>query len=225
MENLINKIHHSECKEFMRQIPDKAIDLILTDPPYGLGTTNFGPAHRYRRKEKSWNNRVPGKEVFDEIYRISKNQIIWGCNYFINNIQVPGRIVHYKGNEKEGYCIKTSPCDLASQSFNNRIEFFNYLWDGNRQGDGVNWKNEGLDARIHPTQKPIALMTWCLNEYTKENDLICDCYSGSGTTAIACHKLNRRFICIEKELEYVTLSRQRLKDCQAQQDLFNNKQV
>lgn len=201
-------------------MPDKAIDLVLTDPPYGLGTINFVTARNKKRKEMDWNNHPPDKPVFDEIYRVSKNQIIWGCNYFGSNIKHVGRIVHNKIMNSHNGPLKLSDCDLASCSVGKRIRLFEYQWSGNVQNGKINWKNEGPDARIHPTQKPIALMQWCLNEYSKENDLILDPFSGSGTTAIACHQLRRRFICIEKEPKYIELSQERLEQTRAQMELL-----
>lgn len=216
----LNQIIQGDCLEIMREMPDKSVDLVLTDPPYGLGTNIFGPANKSRYPKEEWNKEIPIKAIFDEIYRISKNRIIWGVNYFGGAIKEPGRIVHYKRNEKIGYCITNSQCDLASQSFDNTIKYFEYLWDGNRQGDEVNWKNSGADARIHPTQKPLALMLWCLEKFTVPGQLVLDCFSGSGTTAIACHERNLDFICIEKEANYVELSRKRLEAARAQLELF-----
>jgi len=201
----------------MKEMPDNSVDLVLTDPPYGIGNTQL--SWDTLHKKKDWNDKIPCDEIFDEIYRISKNQIIWGANYYGANIKNCGRIVHYKRRSfKEK--VKVSECDLASQSYDKRIRFFDYAWNGNYQGNRINWNNDGPDARIHPTQKPIALMAWCLNEYTTENQLIFDPFSGSGTTAIACDTLKRRFICVEKDPDYHKASIKRLEQHQAQITMF-----
>lgn len=203
-------IYHGDCLELMKTMDDNSVDLVLTDPPYGLGSTNFVTARRRKRKEEGWNNSIPSKEVFNEIYRISKNQIIWGCNYFFDRIISPGRIVHYKEMTSHNGPLKLSDCDLASQSFDRRIRYFHYQWSGNVQNGKINWKNEGPDARRHPTQKPLALMKFCLHEYTKKGDLILDPFLGSGTTARAAKDLGRRYIGCELEEKYCKIAAQRL---------------
>jgi site-specific DNA-methyltransferase (adenine-specific) len=106
-------------------------------------------------------------------------------------------------------------CELAYTSFNKAVRKYTYLWKGMLQQD---MKNK--DIRIHPTQKPLKLFEMILRDYSNENDLILDCFSGSGTTAIACHNLKRRFICIEKDKDYYNASVERLKNTQAQMKLF-----
>jgi len=177
--------------EFMRELPDNAYDLAIVDPPYGIGNTTTSKGNLKRKplhKRVKWNNQIPPKEYFDELYRVSKNQIIWGCNYFHPHISEPGRIVHYKQpfqNLEEGK-IKFCPCDLASQTFDARIEYFSYNWYGNTQGGVPNFDNRGPDARIHPTQKPIALYKWLLKHYAQPGDKILDTHGGSMSIAVAC---------------------------------------
>lgn len=196
-----------DCNDFMKDLPDKSFDLACVDPPYGIGDTTTSAGNKNRKtlhKRVVWNKEIPSKIYFDEIYRISKNQIIWGCNYFYPYVKVPGRIVHYKKpfqNLDEGK-IKFCPCDLASQSFDNRIEFFEYNWYGNTQNGIPNFKNIGPDKRIHPTQKPIALYEWILKNYAKPGQTIFDSHAGSFSSAVACLKLGFTGTFIEIDADY-----------------------
>ena len=169
-------------------------------------------------KRVKWNNKIPNIKYFKELYRVSKNQIIWGCNYFYPYIKVPGRIIHYKKpfqnleNKKILFC----PCDLASQSFNKRIEYFEYNWYGNTQGGKPNFNNSGPDARIHPTQKPIALYKWLLMSYAKEGNKILDTHFGSLSIGIACHDLDFDLDCYEIDKEYYDMAVKRFENHKAQ---------
>ena len=173
--------------DFMRNKPDKFYKLAIVDPPYGLGSMSHGLGTKVKHKRKHWNDNPPNNKYFKELRRISFNQIIWGCNYFYPNIPESGRIVHNKLMTSGNGCpIKLSEADLASQTFNKRIDLFTYQWSGNVQNGKINWNNTGLDARIHPTQKPIALYRWLLQKYTKPGDNIFDSHGGSMSIAIAC---------------------------------------
>jgi site-specific DNA-methyltransferase (adenine-specific) len=174
--------------EFMKDKPDKCYDLAIVDPPYGIGNTNRfsrGKNHSIHKNFK-WNNAIPDHEYFLELYRITQNQIIWGCNYFINSIKDPGRIVFNKMLTNWSKGKNLSECDLASQSFNRKIDYFEYRWSGNVQGNTINWNNSGNNGRIHPQQKPIEIYRWCLNKYAKPGNKILDTHGGSMSIAIAC---------------------------------------
>lgn len=146
---------------------------------------------------------APAEEVFAEIFRVSKNQIIWGGNYF---------------NLPPTRCFNIWEKLTISEKFT--MAMAEYAWCSFNANAKV-WKFAPQDkARFHPTQKPVALIARQIEEYSKEGDLILDCFSGSGTTAVACHNLNRRFICIEKDPEYHAASVERLKREQAQMRLF-----
>jgi len=210
----INTIIHADCIDIMRELPDKCIDLVLTDPPYGISVNmNAGKkrGEQDRYDNLKWDKNAPDEHYFDEIKRVSKNQIIWGCNYFSKLLWSAGRISWFKDNGADN---DYSDCELAMHTFNTRVTNIAIQWSGY-----IKPASERGTTRIHPTQKPIDLFTWCLSKYSKENDLILDPFSGSGTTAIACHRMNRRFICIEKEEKYVKLSRERLKIEKMQQRL------
>ncbi|HIS88917.1 TPA: site-specific DNA-methyltransferase [Candidatus Avigastranaerophilus faecigallinarum] len=210
-----------DCFEIMKQLPDKCIDLVLTDPPYGSGGGGFwetkkrsrfgGLFDKYeiKRTGGTWNEKygkkiqhwdvAPTKEVFDEIFRISKNQIIWGGNYFS---LPPTRcfLVWDKLTISDKFSM--AMCEYAWTSFNQNAKRYEIAPQDK--------------YRFHPTQKPLKLIEWCVQNYSNENELILDCFSGSATTAVACHNLNRNFICIEKDPEYYAKSVQRLNEVKAQ---------
>lgn len=174
--------------EFMAKVPDKFYRLAIVDPPYGIGL-DFQFKSGYGKSihtEKDWNNHTPNKEYFDELHRISINQIIWGCNYYAKYIPAVGRIIHDKQMNFDGTRIKFSEADIASCSLQKRVTIFRYRWNGNVQGSIINWDNTGPDSRIHPTQKPIVLYRWLLQNYAKPGDNIIDTHGGSMSIAIAC---------------------------------------
>ena len=201
MENLINKIINADCLDILKQLPDKCIDLVLTDPPYGIGISN-NPI-RQRHTKKDWDNQIPISDIFKEIFRISKEQIIWGGNYF--NLPPTQGFFIWDKIQPEKFSL--SMCEFAWCSKQQPAKMFSY--------SVLKEKN-----KIHPTQKPLQLMQWCLEKGSKEGDLVLDCFSGSGTTAIACHNLKRRFICIEKDPDYWKASVERLEEHQRQLSLF-----
>lgn len=224
IKDLEGKIINADCMDILKQLPDKCIDLVLTDPPYGINASskNFLRQGKQTGKSKcvsglnyktsNWDKEIPQKQVFDEIKRVSKNQIIFGGNYFVDYLTNSSCwLVWDKLTGNNLY----ADCELAYTSFKSAVRKYTYLWKGMLQDD-----MKHKDIRIHPTQKPLKLFEMILRDYSKENDLILDCFSGSGTTAIACHRLKRRFICIEKDPEYWAKSCERLKAEQAQMQLF-----
>src|SRR4030042_363981 len=211
---MISEVYNIDCMVYMKTCKDKQFDLAIVDPPYGIGNTATSSGNKHRKtlhKKVKWNENIPSKKYFAEIYRISKNQIIWGCNYFYPYITVPGRIIHYKKpfQDLEKGKIKFCPCDLASQSFNNRIEFYEYNWYGNTQNGKTNWNNSGPDARIHPTQKPIALYKWLLKKYAKEGNTIFDSHMGSQSSRIACYDGGFDYFGCELDKEYFNAGNKR----------------
>lgn len=218
MDKYINQIINADCLDILKELPDKCIDLVLTDPPYGIGEAagkNKSRGNKAIAKDygnKDWDNSIPEKEIFNEILRASKHQIIFGGNYFVEYLHnSPCWLVWDKNNGANDF----ADCELAWTNFKSAVRKYLWTWNGMLQHD---MKNK--DIRIHPTQKPLKLFEMILRDYSKENDLILDCFSGSGTTAIACHNLKRRFICIEKDKDYYKASVERLKDAQSQLKLF-----
>lgn len=223
VDELVGQILNADCIDILRELPDKCIDLVLTDPPYGIGydkqanrvSGTFqgnGVARRGIYKKSNWDNKTPDPVVFHEIMRVSKEQIIWGGNYIANYLpNTRCWLVWDKNNGTNNW----ADCELAYTSFDKPVKKYLYTWNGMLQED---MKNK--ERRIHPTQKPVGLFERILVDYSKENDLVLDCFSGSGTTAIACHNLKRRFICIEKDTDYWKASLTRLQWAQAQPQLF-----
>ena len=207
------ELHNMDCMEGMGAYPDNYFDLAIVDPPYGLGCMTHGLGTKVKHKRTTWNNAPPNKEYFIELRRISNHQIIWGCNYFFPNIPEVGRIIHDKQmTAKNGCPIKLSECDIASQTFHKRIDKFTYQWSGNVQNGKINWDNTGPDARIHPTQKPIALYKWLLKNYAKEGNKILDTHLGSGSIAAACWDMGFDLIGFDTDKEYFEAASKRLEN-------------
>lgn len=219
IKDLENKIINADCLEILKQLPDKCIDLVLTDPPYGINCDGGGYGLGVKPKnlnKKNWDNGIPTKEMFEEIFRVSKNQIIFGGNYFTEYLRPTKAWIFW--DKIGGYKLQNnfSEGELIWTSFNKVTRKMTFVQQG-----FINDDKEENKFRFHPTQKPVGLFCKILNDYSNENDLILDCFSGSGTTAIACHKLKRRFICIEKDKDYYEASVKRLEEEQRQLDLLD----
>lgn len=217
IEDIINQIINADCLDILRQLPDKCVDLLLTDPPYGIdygGQLIKGEEYKTQTNKHGWRNfgngewdkERPSAEIFREMLRVSKNQIIWGGNYFADLL--PASQGWFVWNKMQRN-FSLADGELAWTSFDKALRIFDYSRGQANQ-----------DEKIHPTQKPLKLIEWCLARGGVENDLVLDCFSGSGTTAVACHNLHRRFICIEKDPEYYRASCERLEQAQRQQTLF-----
>lgn len=209
---------NTDCLQYMATVPDKFFELAIVDPPYGIGDVNHTDSRDFHKKIK-WNNDIPSPEYFDELLRISKNQIIWGINYYASMVPHTGRIVHDKSPSDKQY-PNLSDGDIASHSFGVNIRIFRYEWRGNVQGSEINWKNIGQDARIHPTQKPVALYKWLLKNYAKEGDNIFDSHGGSMSIAIACADYGFPLTLCELDKDYYDAGVKRFKNHIAQQKLF-----
>lgn len=204
MINLIN----GDCLEELKNIPDGSIDLVLTDPPYGIGEAN-GKNHSRGGlaaqptifKKKMWDNKIPDKIYFDEIMRISKNQIIFGGNYFAEYLKNSSCWLVWDKNNTGDF----ADCELAWTNFKTAVRKYKFTWNGMLQED---MKNK--EKRVHPTQKPVKLIEQIIVDYSKEGMTILDPFMGSGTTGIACQNLNRRFIGIELDKEYFEIAKNRI---------------
>ena len=220
LETLKNKITLGDSFEILKQIPDKCIDLILTDPPYGekmsrrgtIGSSNKGIVKDYGKSD--WDDKIPDKVYFDEMFRVSKNQIIFGGNFMVENIgkNSPCWIVWDKNNTGN-----YADCELAWTSFTTAIRKYSFTWNGMIQED---MKNK--EHRIHPTQKPVKLLERILRDYydRESKGIVADFFSGSGSVAIACYNLGIPFISVEKNLKHYDDSVKRLQEVQAQMRLF-----
>lgn len=207
-------IYNDDCLEVMKDIPDKSIDLVLTDPPYGIGENNDHNLSRGKLAKckdygfYDWDKTKISQDYFIEIKRISKNQIIFGGNYYGS---ILGDTNCYVVWDKDNGNNDFADCELAWTSFSSAVRKFKYRWNGMLQG---NMKNK--ETRQHPTQKPLPLMNWILNEYSNTGDLIIDPFLGSGTTARACKDLGRKCIGIEISQKYCDIAVKRLG-----QEVFN----
>ena len=156
----------------------------------------------------------PDKDYFDELIRVSKNQIIWGANHFISKIPYDSHcwIVWDKDNGETDF----ADCELAWTSFDSAVRRFKYRWSGMLQ---ENMKNK--EVRMHPTQKPVALYEWLLTKYSKDGDIILDTHVGSASSLIACRNTNHKFVGFELDEHYYKLSKERLDNEMAQLRLFD----
>jgi len=206
--------------EFMKDVPDDYYELAIVDVPYGIGES--GKTNKSRCKlaiAKDYKPFVgddlepPKKEYFDELKRVSKNQIIWGANHFMQNICLGSScwVVWDKNNTGD-----FADCELAYTSFNTAVRKFTFTWNGMLQGD---MKNK--QKRIHPTEKPIALYKWLLQNYAKEGDKILDTHLGSMSIAIACHDMQFDLDGCELDKDYFEAGKKRLEKHQTQSTLLD----
>lgn len=204
-------IYHGDCLEIMKELPDKSVDLVLTDPPYGIGAdknlranTQYGKAVAASKDYGvgDWDNCVPGKMAFDMMLKISKRSCIFGGNFFELPPQC-GWLVWDKDNGNNGY----ADCELAWTNYQSAIRRLRFRWMGMLQQD---MKNK--EYRYHPTQKPIPVMRWAIEKCDFVAATILDPFLGSGTTAVACKELNRKCIGIEISEKYCEIAVKRLKN-------------
>ncbi len=215
---------NEDCLIGMARYPDKHFDLAIVDPPYGIGMdkthfeTKSSKSKASEYGEKKWDAIAPNENYFNELIRISKNQVIWGANHFISKIPFDSScwVVWDKDNGGSLH----ADCELAYTSFETSVRRFKYTWHGMRQ---ENMKNK--EHRIHPTQKPVALYKWLLTNYAKPGDKILDTHVGSASSLIACYDLGFDAVGFELDEEYYKASKQRLKDHMAQmriEDMSNH---
>ena len=212
-----SEVYLEDCVTALKRYADNHFDLAIVDPPYGINadvtqnylggkkgfTKNAGTYKKYH--QTNWDNEIPNDEYFAELKRVSKNQIVWGGNYF-HNLHLEGVIVWYKkgsGNFKEGEFAKTSI---------NTFKVFGY----SRADAYINCG----DVKIHPTQKPTKLYDWILSNYAKQGDLILDTHLGSGSSRIAAYKGGFNFVGFEIDKEYYEKQEKRFNDFVSQLRLF-----
>jgi len=204
--------------DYLSSFKDNEFDLAIVDPPYGIkesahrnkSRTKLAKTQMY--KKETWDMKIPTIEYFSELIRVSKNQIIWGINYYTHVMNFsPGRIVWHKDNGNNNF----SDCELAYQSFTKAIRYVKYRWAGMLQHD---MKNK--EIRVHPTQKPIQLYKWLLKRYAKEGDIILDTHLGSGSSAIAAHIEGFDFTGIEIDHDYYKAAKKRFKEVTSQTRMF-----
>ena len=194
-----------DCMNVMRDYDDNHFDLAIIDPPYGIG----GGANT-KKMNIDWDSKIPDKKYFDELIRVSKNQIIWGCNYMSKNIPFSSKhtLVWDKG---EGFYNRTfAECELAWTSFDKNTKKIKH--DPLAKRDYV--------GKIHPTQKPVQLYKWILHNYAEKGQKILDTHLGSGSIAIACHYFGCDLIGIEIDEEYYNKAKHRINELTKQETLW-----
>ena len=204
----LNRLYNMDCMEGMRQFPDKYFELAIVDPPYGLGDRlsdgggklkNTPMAVLYRNSTK-WDT-APDESYFNELFRVSQNQIIWGGNYFW---LPPSRCMICW--DKKQYMPTLSAWELAWTSFDKPSKIFRHVSTD---------KN-----RFHPTQKPVALYSWLLNQFAKPGDKILDTHVGSASSLIACYEYGFDFIGFEIDKDYYEAAQKRLQAVMSQVSMF-----
>ena len=200
---------HTDCMAYMATLPDKAFELAICDPPYGIGMDggNVGYKGFNNFVKKEWDNGIPPPGYFEQLFRVSKEQIIWGGNYFPLR-PTRGFIIWDKG---EGFKNRTyAECEFAWTSFDVNARIFKH--DPLAKGD--------YHGKINPCQKPIRLYKWLLKNYAKEGDRILDTHLGSGSSAIAAFDGGFDFVGCEIDADYYMAALKRFEYHRMQQKLF-----
>ena len=233
----MNIAYNVDCMEYMATLPDKAFDLAVVDPPYGDGNSQsdhgekaqwnwFGGhfdrykkvtrtggtwAEKYGKRIIAWDV-SPGPEYFKELFRVSRNQVIWGGNYFA---LPPSRcfLVWRKTNiPVKGFSM--APCEYAWTSFFENAKIFEFSSVGS-----------GMEKRFHPTQKPIALYEWVYQQFAKPGDKILDTHLGSGSSRLAAYTMGLDFVGCEIDKEYFKMQEERFENYTAQTSLFHMEEL
>lgn len=200
-----SEAYNMDCMEYMRTLPDNSFELAIVDPPYG-GVTQGGYStnqvsggiakNRNDYHLAVWNFSKPSPEYFNELFRVSINQIIWGGNYFVSELKKDSQCWLVWDKEKP-VGVKYAEVELAWTSFNSRARIFHYMWNGMLQGD-----MKHKQQKIHPTEKPVALYEWILKNYANEGDKILDTHLGSGSSRIAAYNMGFDFVGTEIDEVY-----------------------
>jgi site-specific DNA-methyltransferase (adenine-specific) len=206
------QITNEDNMELMARYPDKYFDLAIVDPPYGI---NMGMGHKGSEKRGDKNkyktfaggdNSIPTKEYFNELFRVSKNQIIWGANYMTEFLEPKASWIIWDKKQPEDFSMAMA--ELAWSSFGSPMKIYQKRVVG------------ADDVRVHPTQKPVALYKWILDKYAKQGDKILDTHLGSGSIAIACHDYGFDLTACELDKEYFDKAMERINNHKAQKKLF-----
>jgi site-specific DNA-methyltransferase (adenine-specific) len=219
MAEVKSEVFNMDCMDGMKGYPDKYFDLAIVDPPFfkGVGKNGFyGGAkgnHKTQYKDiEAWDDNIPNGNYYNELCRVSKNQIIWGINYFNDFKNVPvGRLVWDKHNDETTF----SNCEIASNSLIKSVKIYRHRWSGFLQGIG-----QPKEEKFHPTQKPLGLYRWTIMNYAKLGDKILDTHLGSGSSRIAAHELGYDFTAFELDKQYFEAQQKRFEQHISQLTLF-----
>lgn len=222
-DNLQSSFINCDCLEAMKKMPDKCVDLAITDPPYGrvnqgsYMTNHMSGGVAKKRNDyhlSLWQCQSPQKAYFDELRRVSKNQIIWGGNYYATDLPDSQCWIVWDKEKPEG--VSFADVELAWTSFNLASRIFHFAWNGMIQRD-----MKHKEYKIHPTQKPVALYAWLLTKYAKPGDLILDTHVGSASSLIACHRTQHKYVGFEIDPTYYELAKKRLDAEMAQMTIYD----
>jgi len=217
---IASTVYNEDCMTLMACYPDKFFDLAVVDVPYGIGeslkkrenTTSdkWKAPTKKIHNPKDWDKSAPDKSYFDELIRVSKNQIVWGANHFISRLPYDSScwLVWDKKNGESDF----ADCELAWTSFDKAVRKFEWLWNG--------FQKQRPEVRIHPTQKPIALYEWIFQNYASDGNLILDTHLGSGSSRIAAEKNKLNFVGCEIDKEYFDAQEARFKEFKSQLRLW-----
>jgi len=203
----MNRFDNIDCMQGMAEYEDNHFDLAIVDPPYGAGDKLMAIGNAYEKKYKTFDNKKPDKIYFDELFRVSKNQIIWGGNYFTSFLYETNAWIFWDKNNGES---KGSDGEMAWTSLDILLKKFKIHWTGSASL----W--EDTNGKIHPTQKPVALYKWLLTKYAKEGDLILDTHVGSASSLIACEDMGFEYVGFEIDKDYYDSAQKRLKQFRSQ---------
>ena len=223
-------VFNMDCIELMKQVPDKFFNLAIVDPPYGIGFDRENPTMSAgvrkdgtKRKMATWSNpkekgytvkdwdkSKPSFEYWEQLFRVSKNQIVWGGNYFTDILKPHGGWVVWEKGVPDGMSL--SQAELAWNSCLNSIRVFKVLWAGYKKADN--------EDRFHPTQKPVRLYDCLIRDFAREGDLILDTHVGSGSSRISAHKAGLIYVGTEIDAEYYEKQEARFKNFTAQTTLW-----
>src|SRR3990167_8361385 len=228
------KLLHPDCMTYRATLQDAAFALAFVAPPYGRGEDGgTNRCHGVKQNngtvlqcidgsyaKKDWDREPPPPEYFEELRRVARNRIVWGANYMPVKLQ-GGAIVWDKVNDG----ADQSGAEIAYCSLNERVDVVRYMWRGMMQGDGVgSMRQQGNKAlnerRIHPTQKPVKLYEWLLQQYAQPGMKVLDTHLGSGSSAIAAHNLGFDFVGMELDADYYAAACKRFEQHKSQGSLF-----
>ena len=204
-------LYLGDCLEYMKTMPDKSVDAVITDPPYGIGaekgTSGFGESkHTVRHYEDKWIK--PSKEIFDQILSKSDNVFVFGGNYFTDSLPQSDAWLVWDKVSNIKFQNPFSDCELVWTTLTRKtVKKYTHVLQG-----FIGAESE----RFHPTQKPIAIMKMLIEDFTNSGDTIFDPFMGSGTTGVACMQLGRKFIGCEIDPTYYAIAEKRIKQAQAQ---------
>lgn len=189
--------YNMDCMEGMKEFPDKYFDLAIVDPPYGIGIST-NPV-RQKHAKKIWDKDIPSDDYFYELFRVSKNQIIWGGNYYI--LPPTQNFIVWDKKQPENFSL--AMCEVAWCSVQKPMKMFRYSVNNERN-------------KIHPTQKPVALYKWILSNYANAGDLILDTHVGSASSLIACEDMGFQYVGFEIDEEYYQKASARIEEFRQQ---------